>query len=125
VDYASKDPTTSALLELIDEPYEKGLLEWRLSTEAAVQFLSQAPERSFVEVSYSDFVCDPISSISGVLGFLGLDLTRTVRRFAENKINRKSDHINKNNLSDKEMKLGGKILKYSMSNISITSRYKN
>jgi hypothetical protein len=33
VDYASKDPTTSRLPKLVDTPYEKGLLEWRLSTE--------------------------------------------------------------------------------------------
>lgn len=123
VDYASEAPKTSTLPGLVDTPYEKGLLEWRLSTEAAVQSLSKMPEESFIEVSYSDFVANPVDSIDEVLDFFGLNPDQEVHQFAGTEIRRQSSPITRTQLSEKESKIGGKLLQLSISGKEITNNY--
>lgn len=123
VDHASGDSATSVLPELARTPYEKALLEWRLSTEAAVAFLAKKPADSFTELSYSDFVADPVGSISEVLNFLGLDLTQAVRQFANTEIRRQSSPITRTRLSDKESTIGGRLLRPSLSGKKLTKHH--
>ncbi len=123
VDYASEAPETSTLPGLVDTPYEKGLLEWRLSTEAAVEYLLQMTQKTFIEVSYSDFVDNPVDSIDEALSFLDLNTDQEVHKFAGTEIRRQSPPITRTKLSEKESKIGGKLLKLSISGKGITNNY--
>ncbi|TVL96873.1 MAG: hypothetical protein CV087_23140, partial [Candidatus Brocadia sp. WS118] len=52
VQFASLSGDTSVLPELCTSDKYKGLLEWRLSTETAVNFLKTLSKESFYEISY-------------------------------------------------------------------------
>jgi hypothetical protein len=81
------------------------------------------PERSFIEISYSDFVADPVNLTDEVLGFLGLSLTQEVHQFEATEVRRQSSPIARTQLSDKESKIGGKLLQLSLSGKELAKNY--
>ena len=64
-EYAQSMSETAHLPALCQSDYEKGLLEWRVSTEAATSFLGRLPQDDWLEVSYSTFGADPFGTTSG------------------------------------------------------------
>lgn len=124
VDFASGDPSTSGLPALTRTPFEKGLLEWRLSTEAAVRFLAPMPAGSFFEVSYDNLVADPSGTLGKVLAFLDLDFDPAVRRFASEYIRRRSTPIIPDEVPDTARAIGGDLLELSLhAKGGLTERY--
>jgi hypothetical protein len=112
-DYARTRDDTRQLPELCTTAYEKGLLEWRLSTEAVVDFLGGLPESAFHETNYDDFIGDPVKTISEILAFIGADHDPNVEGFVANAVARKRDRLDAANLSEKERTIGGRLLPLS------------
>jgi Sulfotransferase family len=114
VEYALSRAETSALPKLVTSHFDMGLLEWRLSTEAAVEFLSCLTDDIFLELSYDELVQNPVRTISRVLRFVGLHDDRNVKKFACDEIKRKTGQLIPATLSRKEKIIGGKLLPLSM-----------
>ncbi len=112
----SKQNHTHPLSELCSGNYEKGLLEWRFSTEAVVNFLKDQPHDKFLEFSYDDLTSDPVSAIQNVLDFIGIDDEPGINNFAEENISRRSKKISTKSYSEKEKIIGGDFLRASMMN---------
>jgi Sulfotransferase family len=114
IEFALQGDDTSVVPALCSNFYELGLLEWRLSTEAAVGFLRSRSDDVFVELSYDELNQDPAHTISRILRFIGIDDDQRVRDFAVEKIARKTTSLNYGSLSDKEKMIGGRLLPLSM-----------
>lgn len=113
-EHAKQEPITEKLPSLCTSDYEKGLLEWRLSVEAAEKFLSHFPQSRYVEVNYADFVSQPVETIAKILDFIDLPADTNVDEFAAKAVARKSSSLKSKILSEKEQLLGGKLLPLSM-----------
>ena len=113
VDYARNSDDTKNLPELCTTHYDKGLLEWRLSTEAAVGFLRRLPDASFFETNYDEFIDDPVETISKILVFIGVDRDPNVETFVSGTVARKSSKLDSETISEKEQTIGGNLLQLS------------
>lgn len=87
--YASR----SGYAELLDNctgPFEKALLEWRMSVEAAGRFKEQYPARRVLQLRYEDLLNQPLETCTRLEHHLGLSPNENMRRFATEQIERKS-----------------------------------
>jgi hypothetical protein len=114
VDYAMHMVDTKDLPALCTTPFYKGLLEWRLSTEAAVKFLRDLPQQVFFEINYDTLVDRPVETVSKVLEFLGLEEDPRVTAFASNAIVRRSRRWEGGSVPEKMQRVGGKLLSLSL-----------
>lgn len=114
VDYATRSGEAAGLPSLCTTDFDKGLLEWRLSTEAAVTFLRSLPDDAFFEVSYDLFVDDPNGTILQILAFIGIDEDREVSEFVAGVVARRSSKLSADEVSAKMRILGGELLPRSM-----------
>src|SRR6185437_1530971 len=87
---ANMRTATSELPPLCKTAFEKGLLEWRLSTEEVARFLSTLPETRWCEISYDELTASPVSSIERILLFIGLASHSATTEFARNNICRRT-----------------------------------
>lgn len=111
---AATDEATAELPALCATVYEKGLLEWRLSTTHVVRFLRDLPQDAFCEVSYDAFMRDPADTLRAILASLELPVDEAVTGFVDRKVARRSAPLDAQPLSPKEKKLGGKLLALSL-----------
>ena len=114
IEYALNSDEFNHLPNLATSDFDKGLLEWRLSTEAAVKFLRNLPDDAFFEFNYEELIEHPIETISQVLKFVGLDDDDEVNNFVSKNLVRQSDQMGQCKISEKERTLGGKLLTLSM-----------
>jgi len=114
VEHALSKDETAALPKLSSSYFDMGLLEWRLSTEAAVEFLSGLTDEAFVELSYDELVQNPVETISRVVRFIGLGDAPDVKKYASERIKRKTSKLVPDSLSQKEKVIGGRLLPLSM-----------
>lgn len=114
VDYANSRSRKEDLPSLCETNYDKGLLEWRLSTEAAVDFLQKLPDEAFFEFKYDELIENPVETISRILEFIGVTNDQDVIKFASGSVARRTSKLEKYKLSDKEKMLGGELLPLSM-----------
>jgi hypothetical protein len=70
--------------------YERGLLEWRLSVDAATRFAGTIPATRWLEVRYEALVAEPVATVRRILAFLELPPDRHVLEFARADISRRS-----------------------------------
>jgi hypothetical protein len=119
VEYALSRDDTNNLPALCSTYFDKGLLEWRLSTESAVEFLRDLRDDTFFEVSYDQLIQDPVHTISQVLEFIGLD-DSGITEFVSRNLARKTSRLEQRELSEKEKKLGGMLLPFSMETKGLT-----
>jgi len=113
VNYSRTIDDTKHLPELCATYHDKGLLEWRLSTETAVGFLSRLSDAAFLEVSYDEFIDDPVGTISRILEFIGVDRDPKVETFVSNTVTRKSNKLDLQTISEKDRIIGGCLLRLS------------
>ncbi len=113
VDYSKGHDETSSLSQLCETSYDKGLLEWRLSTEAAVRFLSGLPESKFIELSYDEFLDQPVAVTSKILDFIGVGRDHILEDFVSKNVKRKSDKLTEKLISQHELLIGGRLLELS------------
>jgi hypothetical protein len=114
VAYAMSREATSSLPPLCSNSLEKGLLEWRLSTEAIVDFLRSLPDETYLEVSYHELVNDPVSIMHRVFSFLGMPTDAAVTRFVRENVHRKSDGLQSGGMSERQRLIGGPLLSLSV-----------
>jgi len=126
VEIAKKENQTHTLSELCTNNFEKGLLEWRLSTEAVVSFSKNLPPDRFIEVSYDSFITKPLDVIEEIFSFIGIDNETEVISFLNKNISRRSKKIDSRSLLEKEKIIGGDLLVASLnSKIGLTKYYLN
>ena len=90
-EHAQSMPETAPIPALCQSYYEKGLLEWRVSTQAVTSFLGRLPKDNWLEVSYSAFVADPLGTSERLTDFLHLTPEQTVRDFTQQNVRRCSE----------------------------------
>jgi len=71
-------------------PFLKGLLEWRMSVEAAEKFLSEESPGRLLRLRYEDLIADPAQVCGRILDFLGLSRDERVLRFAADEVKRQN-----------------------------------
>jgi len=113
-EYAQSMFETAHLPALCQSDYEKGLLEWRVSTEAVTSFLGRLPQDDWLEVSYSTFVADPFGTNERLTDFLHLTPEQTVRDFIQNNVRRCSENRDGAEVTQLERLIGGPLLEQSM-----------
>ena len=113
-EYAQSMPETAHLPGLCQSDYEKGLLEWRVSTEAAMSFLGRLPQDNWFELSYSTFVADPFETNERIANFLRLTPAQTVRDFIQQNVRRSSESRDGAELTQLERLIGGPLLEQSV-----------
>ena len=114
VEYAKGMDDTNNLPVLCKSHFDKGMLEWRLSTEAVVKFLHCLPDDAFYELNYDELMEHPVDTISQVLGFIGIDEDSKVMSYVSDTLARKSSKLSQCNISEKAKLIGGKLLPLSM-----------
>jgi len=110
---------TADLPEKCSTAFEKGLLEWRLSTQSVVQFLSGLPKYRYLEISYRLFVDDPVNEAQRTLSFMEQNLDDEVKAFAQEHVRRRTTEIDIENASDLEREIGGNLLPKSVRNTTL------
>jgi len=113
VNYARNNDDTKDLPELCATYYDKGLLEWRLSTEAAVAFLRSVPETVFIEINYDEFIINPVETISSLMEFIGVNRDPNAVSFVSVAVTRKSSKLRSVTISEKDQIIGGNLLSLS------------
>lgn len=86
VEYADRQPRYRDLSPLCRDDYARGLLEWRLSEDAALEFLGALPDTRRLQVRYENLVRAPGEVLARIETFLGLDHSVAARRFAETEV---------------------------------------
>lgn len=113
--YAALNKSTKENIEKCDGFFEKGLLEWRLCTESAVNFLYQTPKNRFIEISYKKLKQQPDYSARRVLSFLNLKPNPSIIKFAKNTIINKEDN-SLTNINKTHKMIGGLFLEKLINN---------
>lgn len=115
VDYAARTETTSRLPALCKSLRDKGLLEWRLGTEAVVSFLSTMPREAYLEINSNTLIRDPSSVVATVCRFLEIETPaiasgsgRDVNVIAQGSRSRRA-------MSARDSAIGGPLLPLSIS----------
>ncbi len=85
----ARDHGYGELLPLCNDPVHRGLLEWRMSVDAADEDAAgEAPDR-FFRVRYEDLVADPPGACERLERFLGIVSRPVMREFARERISRR------------------------------------
>ncbi len=79
-----------ALLPLCTDPVQRGLLEWRLSVDAADDDAAHETPDRFLRVRYEDLVADPTGVCERLERFLGIVPRPVMREFARERITPRS-----------------------------------
>lgn len=89
------------------DSFERGLLEWRLSTEAIHSFAETLPYGSYFEFSYDAFVDEPVKTVNRVLSFIEISECLEVSRFVAQTVRRQLGDSRPIEYSDRDLKIGG------------------
>jgi hypothetical protein len=83
VAYAERQARYRDLPALCRDDYARGLLEWRLSEDAALEFLGALPATRHLQVRFEEFVRAPGDVLARIERFLDLEHSVAARRFVE------------------------------------------
>jgi hypothetical protein len=78
-----------ALAASCESPYDRGLLEWRLSVEAAGPELAAMAPGSLIAITYEQLLTDPAGVTGRLEAFLGLPADPAAGRWAEDNLARR------------------------------------
>lgn len=118
---AGADEPTRGLPALCRCDRDRGLLEWRLSTEAATVFLADQPATTYREVSAYRLQHDRCAALDELVDFLGESSTPKappVSRALSAWVDDRSLASSKHGLSERDRELGGPLLLPSMTDSS-------
>jgi hypothetical protein len=107
VAYAEADARYRGLAALCETDFERGLLEWRLSVEAALGYLGTLPPRDQLTVHYEQLLADAPSLLDRIQVFIGLAPADAVRRYAAANIRRQSPSPRADRLSPRAAAIVG------------------
>jgi hypothetical protein len=100
-----------ALLPLCTGPFEKGLLEWRMSVDAAGAFFQANPGVAALHVRYEGLVADPSGTCDRLARFLGLASYEPMRDWAVENIARQSPRAEGSPVPDTVEPIAGEALR--------------
>ncbi len=109
--YAGRSERYRDLPALCDTPRRRGLLEWRMSVETAVEFFNALPAERHISLTYEELLDRPVEIIRRIEEFTGLAPSKTVHSFAEANLQRRSPRIDVTHLSDVEERLVGDLMR--------------
>jgi len=99
------------LLPLCKTPYHRGLLEWRMSVEAAEQYLAATPPARLLQLRYEALLADPAGMSRRLQEFLGLDPSEAVERFAAEQVQRQNPAAGQRTIPPGTEELAGETLR--------------
>jgi len=111
VDYAGGRERYRDLPAICDTVNKRGLLEWRMSVEAASDYLDALPSHRRLSVTYEELLDAPVHTIQRIEEFVGLVPSEAVHDFAEANLRRRSPLIEVTSLSDDEERLAGDLMR--------------
>jgi hypothetical protein len=86
-------------------------MEWRMSVEAAEEFLSLLPAERHLSITYEELLDRPVDTIRRVEEFVHLPSSDAVHSFAEANLKRRSPRIEVTQLSESEERLAGDLMR--------------
>ena len=89
-EYAQRSPHNAALIPLCDSLFNRALLEWKLSVEAASSYLQSVPPSQLIEVRYEALVQQPVDTLNKIQTFIDIGIDPAVTQFASDRIQRRS-----------------------------------
>jgi len=110
-EYAGRSERYHDLPALCDTARRRGLLEWRLSVETAVEFLDALPAERHISLTYEELLDRPVEVVRRIEEFSGLAPSKTVHSFATANLQRRSPKIEVTHLSDVEERLAGDLMR--------------
>jgi hypothetical protein len=111
-EYALLNDKTKDLPKYCVSDYDRGLLEWRLSTESVYLFFQTIPHDRFMEITYDQFLNQPVETINLILSFLGLERNQTVTDFVDREVRQKSPCLVQRALTKTEALIAGELLAF-------------
>lgn len=112
VEYAERNELTQGLAATCNNASEMALLEWRLSTEAAVSFLSGMPSDRYLELNSNKIIANPTEVVATIFEFLQLRPDDVRRHIGDS--TSATSRPRRRALSGKECVLGGELLPLSI-----------
>jgi hypothetical protein len=106
----AKGQGLAGLLDLCTTPYARGLLEWRLSVEAAEGFRAQRPDLPWLALRYEQLLVDPVAVSRSLTDFLGLARSPVMERFAATQIRRRSPAADEGDVPLHTRTIAGEVL---------------
>ncbi|MCC6661312.1 MAG: sulfotransferase [Phycisphaerales bacterium] len=100
-----------ALLPLCTSFFYRGLLEWRMSVDAAFASLSTLCPPRLIEVRYEDLVENPVSVCGRLEKFLGIMERPVMREFAATRIARRSEPASEREIPEHTERIAGAALR--------------
>lgn len=110
-EYADRRERYRELVPLCDTVRRRGLLEWRMSVETAIEYLEALPAKRHIAVTYEELLDRPVEIVRRVEEFAGLAPSKTVHSFAEANLQRRSPKIEVTHLSETEERLAGELMR--------------
>jgi hypothetical protein len=111
VEYAEASEEYRELHGLCDTTRKRGLLEWRMSVETAIDYLEDLPDERHLAVTYRELLDTPVDVIRRIEEFAGLAPSEAVDAFAKANLQRRSPVIEVTSLSDDEERLAGDLMR--------------
>ncbi len=92
VEYARQRGEDS-LVNLCQDNFSRGLLEWRLSLSTAIESLSKLPNDRHLEVRYEQLLESPSKVCNSLEHFIGVETSERMHEFALSNISRRSPPV--------------------------------
>lgn len=99
------------LLTVCRTPFERGLLEWRLSVDAADAWRAEAADARFLRVRYEDMLAQPLETCDALDRFLALPRSEDMRAFATASLARRSPSAAERQMPDSVDVIAGDALR--------------
>jgi hypothetical protein len=110
-EYARSHPEYDELLPLCENDRLKGLLEWRMSVDAALAYLERLPPGRQMTVTYEELLDTPVEALRRIEEFAELEPSEAVDRYAEANLQRRSTVIEATALSETEERIAGELMR--------------
>lgn len=110
VNYAQGIDRYKGLPRLCQTDYERGLLEWRLSVDAALDFYQSLSRDKYLQVTYESLVENPVPLLERIEKFIDVQSSKEVHDFAKTNIKRKSPKASSQDISASTWQIAGDLL---------------
>jgi hypothetical protein len=110
-DFAREREEYRGLTELVKTDFDRGLLEWRMSVEAALDFFGSLACERYIEVTYEGLLASPVESVERIERFIEIGPDEEVHRFAASRLSRKTPAMSMEELSKLHLSLAGDLLR--------------
>lgn len=99
------------VLHLCRTPFEKGLLEWRMSVEAAERYLASSSPPRLCRLRYEQLIENPRAVCASLVEFLGLPSSERMNQFASTQVARKNPAASERRIPESAEAIAGETLR--------------